>query len=285
MPATFAAVGRALLEGARAMPGEAPRSLLDIGAGTGAATWAAGAIWPGLETVTLVDREPAMLLLGRRIAAAGAAEGPLASADWRLGTAGTAGADLPGADLVVAGYVLGELDDSSRSRLVETAWAATRGALVIVEPGSPAGFARILAAREGLIAAGAAIVAPCPGNVPCPVRGPAWCHFLARLDRSPLQRRAKGAERSWEDEPFSYVVASRAPGRPAPRVVLGRPRHRPGRVVLRVCTADGLAEPTISRRHGAAWQVARDLEWGDRVGSAVANRLAAFPGVDTPAET
>ena len=283
MPATFAALGRALLEGALAMPGGPPRSLLDVGAGTGAASWAAGAIWPGLETVTLIDREPAMLLLGRRLAAAGEGEGPLARADWRLGTAGIAGPDLPVADLVVAGYVLGEVDDPSRARLVETAWAAARGALVLVEPGSPAGFARILAARESLMAAGAAIVAPCPGNVPCPVRGPAWCHFLTRLDRSPLQRRAKGADRSWEDEPFSYVVASRAAGRPAPRVVLGRPRHRPGRVELRVCTLDGLAEPTISRRHGPAWHVARDLEWGDRVGPTVADHLAADPPADPPA--
>jgi len=110
-----------------------------------------------------------------------------------------------------------------------------------------------------------------------PVRDPAWCHFLARLDRSSLQRRAKGAERSWEDEPYSYVVASRAPGRPAPRVVLGRPRHRPGRVELRVCTPDGLVTPIVSRRHGAAWQAARDAEWGDRVDPALADHLAADP--------
>ncbi len=281
MPATFAAVGRAMLEGARSLPGFQPRTLVDIGAGTGSASWAASAVWPSLERVTLIDGEPAMVGLGQRLAAARSVPPHLAAAEWRVGRLGTE--DLPSSDLVVAAYVLGELDPETMARVVDSAWAATSapGALVIVEPGSRAGFARILDARDRLIAAGATIVAPCPGNVACPVRDPEWCHFLARLDRSPLQRSAKAATRSWEDEPYSYVVAARPdpwrapkPGAaPAPRVVLGRPRHQPGRVGLRVCAPDGLTEPTISRRDGRAWRAARDLAWGDRIEGDLADHL------------
>ncbi|HUQ79058.1 MAG TPA: small ribosomal subunit Rsm22 family protein [Patescibacteria group bacterium] len=280
MPATFAAAGRAMLEGARSLPGFRPRSLVDIGAGTGSASWAAAAIWPGLQHVTLIDGEPTMIRVGRLLADGAEAPRPIAAAEWRVDRLGTA--DLPIADLLVAAYVLGELDPTMIAPVVESAWAATsgRGALVIVEPGSRAGFGRILAARDQLIAAGAVIAAPCPGNVACPVRGPAWCHFLARLDRSPLQRTAKAATRSWEDEPYSYLVAARPgpersadPAGPAPRVVLGRPRHRPGRIELRVCAADGLTAPTIRRRDGGAWRVARDLAWGDRIDGDLALHL------------
>ena len=280
MPATFAAVGRAMLEGARSLPGFLPRSLVDIGAGTGTASWAAVAVWSSIERLTLIDPEPAMVALGKRLAAAGPAPHPIAAGDWRVGRLGTE--NLPIADLVVAAYLLGELDPTTRAQVVDSAWSTTsaQGALVIVEPGSRAGFARILEARDRLIAAGATIAAPCPGNVPCPVRDPVWCHFLARLDRSPLQRNAKAATRSWEDEPYSYLVAARSdparttdPTKPAPRVVLGRPRHQPGRIQLRVCAADGLTEPTISRRDGPAWRAARNLAWGDRVDGDLADHL------------
>jgi ribosomal protein RSM22 (predicted rRNA methylase) len=50
---------------------------------------------------------------------------------------------------------------------------------------------------------------------------------------------------------------------PQPRVVLGRPRHGPGRVELRIC-ADGRIETrVVSRREGGAYRMARDLAWGD----------------------
>jgi ribosomal protein RSM22 (predicted rRNA methylase) len=258
MPATFAATARAMIEGAERLPGFAPRRVLDVGAGTGATTWAARAVWPTLAEATLVEKEAAAIALGRALL-------PADGVEWRTADVGSAA--LPGADLVTAGYLLGELDAAGRARIVERLWAATSGAIVLVEPGSRAGFARILESRSILLAAGARVAAPCPGDATCPVAGPAWCHFLARLDRSPLQRRAKRAERSWEDEPYSYVVAARPAlvVDPWPRVVLGRPRHRPGVVELRVC-ADGRIETVVrSRRDGAAYRIATDLEWGDAV--------------------
>jgi len=170
---------------------------------------------------------------------------------------------------VTAGYLLGELAPGAVESTVRRLWAATRGVVILVEPGSRAGYERVIAARSVLIDAGAHIAAPCPGDLPCPVAGSrtTWCHFLARHDRSPLQRRAKGATRSWEDEPFSYVVAARPEvlADPRPRVVLGRPRRRPGVVELRIC-ADGRIETVVvSRRDGERFRSARDVTWGDAV--------------------
>jgi ribosomal protein RSM22 (predicted rRNA methylase) len=120
-------------------------------------------------------------------------------------------------------------------------------------------------------AAGGHVAAPCPGDEACPIVDPAWCHFLARLDRSPLQRGAKAADLSWEDEPFSYVAVARPTvvAEPAPRIVLGRPRQRPGVVELRVCRDGLIEERTLSRRDGPAWKAARDLGWGDSVSGEV----------------
>ena len=81
---------------------------------------------------------------------------------------------------------------------------------MIVEPGTPAGYERILAARARLIELGRVIVAPCPHQAACPMPpGKDWCHFGARVNRSALHRRVKDADLSYEDEKFSYVVAVR----------------------------------------------------------------------------
>ncbi len=269
MPATFAAAGRALSETARSMPGFSPRTLLDVGAGTGATAWAAAAVWPGLEAATLLERDSSAMVLGRRLAGH-AASRSLVAAEWTNGELETA--DLLPADVVTAAYVLGELDERARPAALARLWAATLGVLVLVEPGSRAGFERIRAARAALIEIGGRVAAPCPNDAACPIVGAAWCHFLVRLDRSPLQRRAKGAERSWEDEPFSYVAVTRprrgglpAAPDPAPRIVLGRPRRRAGVIELRICAGGRIETRTLSRRDGPAWKAARRLGWGDRV--------------------
>jgi ribosomal protein RSM22 (predicted rRNA methylase) len=209
-----------------------------------------------------VERQPSAIELGRSLLGEPAGT-------WRHGSA--AAADLAGSDVVVAGYLLGELGAGERPAVVDRLWTATGGALVLVEPGSRAGYRRLIEARTSLIESGARIVAPCPGDEPCPLRGAAWCHFLARLDRSPLQRRAKGAARSFEDEPFAYLVVARPAliADPRPRVVLGRPRHRPGVVELRVCD-DGRIETVVrSRRDGERYRAARDLAWGDAIATPI----------------
>lgn len=276
MPATYAASSRAMAAAADRLPGFRPTSLLDIGAGTGSAAWAAAAVWPSLAEMTLVDREPSAIALGRRLAATAHEPDALRVASWI--TAGLAQAQDRRADLVVATYVLGELPAASMDVTVARLWASTARVLLLVEPGSRDGFERIRAARASLIAAGGHVAAPCPGDEPCPIEGAAWCHFLARLDRSPLQRDAKAAARSWEDEPFSYVAVGRSPDEavgsspvgpspvePAARVVLGRPRHRPGMIELRICDDGRIERRILSRRDGPAWKTARDLEWGDPV--------------------
>lgn len=275
MPATFAASGRAMAEAAASLPTFAPRRLLDVGAGSGAAAWAAVRVWPSLDDLVLIDREPAVVDLGRRLAAAAGIRS-MATAAWR--TEALATSTFADADLVSAAYVLGELSDADRSSLVGRLWDATRGALVLVEPGSRAGYRRLMDARSELISAGGHIAAPCPGSRACPISGADWCHFLVRLERSELHRRVKAATRSWEDEPFAYIVVSRSPAEAAARVVLGRPRSRPGMVEIRVCAADGrIHREVVSRREGPRYRAARDVEWGDRVPDTVAAGLAGEP--------
>ncbi len=275
MPATFASAARAFAAAADRAAGFAPSTLLDFGAGTGSTAWAARAVWPSIERAVLVDRSGPAIAFGQRSAAA-SGDPVLVGAEWRTEAVG---GRIGSADLVTAGYLLGELPSGELDDAIDRLWAATQGMLIIVEPGSRAGFRRVIAARDRLLKAGGEVVAPCPGPQPCPVADSraSWCHFLARLDRSPSHRRAKAATRSWEDEPFSYVAVARPTvvADPQPRVVLGRPRHRPGRVELRIC-ADGKIETrVVSRREGPAYRSARDLAWGDAIPDEPADGLGS----------
>ena len=263
MPATYAAVSLALRLGARADARLAAsvRSLLDLGGGTGAAAWAAAEVLPGLERVEVVDGSADALALGRRVARHGAA--PLASARW---TRDRVRGDmrLPPVDLVTVSYLLGELDPDVQAAAVDAAATAAAWVLV-VEPGTPRGFAGVLAARDRLVAAGWHVLAPCPQPGPCPVaaRPGDWCHVAARLDRSALHRWLKGGERGHEDEKLSFVLASREPVTPARGRVLRRPVARKGMVRLEVCRADGTsATEVVTRSNRAAYRAARDAVWG-----------------------
>ncbi len=263
LPATAAAL-HAVFDAVARHTRVEPRTVLDLGAGPGTVLWPAASRWPGIRRVTLIDRDPDLLQLGLRLwrhDPAGSASGP--TVDPRTGD--LAAADAPAADLVVLSYAIGELAEARAARAIERALAVASGALVVVEPGTPAGFARIRAGRDRLIAAGATIAAPCPHQAACPMAGTDWCHFAVRLDRSRAHRQSKHADLGWEDEKFAYVVAVRDASLLRARAgsrILRRPQKGTGHVRLALCAADGLSDVVVTRR-APAYREARDAAWGD----------------------
>ncbi|GGS26734.1 rRNA methyltransferase [Streptomyces humidus] len=260
MPATFEAVRSALEAFADAAPDWTPGSHVDVGGGTGAATWAVSATWAGTRPVTVLDWAEPALALGREVAAA---HPPLRDVRWQRARV-NASLVLESTDLVTVSYVLNELAAPDRAALVDAAASAAQ-AVVIVEPGTPDGYARVIEARDRLIAAGFRVAAPCPHSAACPIEpGSDWCHFSARVSRSSLHRQVKGGSLPYEDEKFSYVAAARFPVSPAPTRVVRRPQIRKGQVLLDLCeTEERLSRTTVTKRHGELYRAARDADWGD----------------------
>lgn len=276
MPATRAAVGAAL---AAAPPDLAldPTRHLDLGGGTGAAVWAVHDRWPGRVRSRVLDASPSALALGADLARR-SADPDLARIHWeqvRFDLATT----LPGSDLITACYLLGELAPEIPKALVAAALRSST-ALLVVEPGTPRGYAAVLAVRVLVLEAGWRIAAPCPHASACPLTAGDWCHDSVRLQRSSLHRQLKSGELGHEDEKFSFVYAvapaaaarSPLPSREEPvdvsaeARVLRHPLQRKGLVQLRVCRPDGSAgDVIISKRHGELYKQARDTEWGDSI--------------------
>lgn len=261
LPSTCEATRAVFGELCRRAPGLRVGSLLELGAGPAPGLWAAGRYFPDLTRATHVELDGDMAEVGRRLLDAGRF-GARVESTWCVQDVERT-RELGEHDLVLVGYVLGELAESARESLVDAAWDVTVAALVIVEPGTPAGAARVQRARARLVEQGADVAAPCPHANACPLASDDWCHFGARVNRSSLQRRLKGGSLGYEDEKFSYVAVTRGNADPCAARVLRRPRREPRRVALRLCTADGLREELVTRRQGERYRAARKTAWGD----------------------
>ena len=262
LPATYAACAAVFAEAVARAPDFAPRRLLDAGSGPAAASWAALEAWPDLAEVSWLDSSPQFLEIASQLAAEGA--DVLRAAERRRGDLTAGGADWPRADLVACSYALAEIAPERQTAVVADLWAACDGLLALIEPGTPAGFARLRTARTALIAAGAEILGPCPHHGVCPMAGEDWCHFSVRLPRSRDHRIAKGAEVPYEDEPYAYLLAARPGlGAPAAARVLAPPRAGKPGIDLKLCTPSGLEARFVAKRDKPAFATARRLDWGD----------------------
>jgi len=262
MPATYAAVTAALNALCELRPDFAPRTLFDIGAGPGTASWAAMEAFPSLASFALADDNEALRSLALDLMRGSLR---LGDTNYQKGDARRLLAAAEPADLVIASYLIGELDERERSEIAALAWERTRDTLLIVEPGTPTGFARIIALRAQLIAAAAHVVAPCPHDGQCPLTSPDWCHFTQRLPRSRAHMEIKGVDLPFEDEKFAYVAVMRDP--PAQRAarVLAQPVSSKAGITAKLCTPDGLAPITVPRRNKTDYARARRWRWGDAV--------------------
>jgi ribosomal protein RSM22 (predicted rRNA methylase) len=262
MPATYAANVHALRSLESSVPGFAPRTMLDLGSGPGTSAWAAGEVFPSIETYTLVERDPGLVDLGKSLARQ-SSSWPLRQVAW-LSSDLINSTALPKADLVLISYALGELESKNRLSLIERAWAAAQQALVVIEPGTKRGFEIVLGARTQLINMSAQLAAPCPHTQQCPMEAAGdWCHFAQRIERTSQHRRVKAGSLGHEDEKFSYVAASRLPVVVPHARVVRHPKIFSGYVKLELCSGPLLEQRTVTRSQRISYKEARHARWGD----------------------
>lgn len=258
LPATYAANHAVLNEMKLRIPDHSIKTMLDVGAGPATASWAASELLPELKNITLVEQDADLASLAKRLLI------PLSTIKtvWEI---------MPmqqyipktNFDLILFSYSIGEIPERERMDVIERSFKAVNHTLVIIEPGTPAGFERIRALRSKLLNMGAFIVAPCTHQLSCPMAGTDWCHFSTRLERSAEHRQIKGCTLNYEDEKFSYLIARKTPVPLPEGRVMHQPQKRSGHVNLNVCTQGKLVNRIVSKREGEIYKRARKLDWGD----------------------
>ncbi|HTH98203.1 MAG TPA: small ribosomal subunit Rsm22 family protein [Stellaceae bacterium] len=264
LPATYAAMRAVLAELEERAPDFAPATLLDLGSGPGTAAWAALDAFPGLNAIDLVERAGSFRTLGRTLARN--ADPVVADATWHdldLERPDALAALAGPYDLVTLGFSLVEIAPERRPDLLRRAWELTAGVLVLVDPGTPEGHGRMLAARDLLLGEGTAMLAPCPGAVACPIVAPDWCHTAVRLPRRRDHRLAKGAAMGFEDEKYAYMVLGRPElGHAAAARILRPPESDKIGVRAALCTEIGAGIATIPARARPDFKAAKKWRWG-----------------------
>jgi ribosomal protein RSM22 (predicted rRNA methylase) len=260
VPATFAANQAVHATLNAAMPAFAPTSFLDIGAGPGVASWAALEAWPDLQHVTQCEQDKNFADLATWLNAASAVP-QLQTANVILKSEATLPLEFT-ADLVTASYMLAELPLQSMAGLATRLWGRAQQVLVLIEPGTPQGFARLRQFRDVLLGQGAYVVAPCTHQEKCQMAATDWCHFKTRVQRSREHMHAKGGTVPFEDEAFSYLVLSRnAVAHSGARIIAPVVTSKPG-LTLKLCDATGLRDEMVASRDKPTYKRAKKKAWG-----------------------
>ncbi len=257
MPATYGAAYSALRYATEGSDTEF-FTMLDAGAGTGAAFFAAHELF-GISEAVLAERESAMLSLAATFAEAAGLKAETLKCDLK---------DFEprkSFDLVVASYVLNEMDAKSLEAALDKLAVCSGKLLVIVEPGTPRASLLQRKIRSYLSGKGAKLVAPCPEGAECRLREGDWCHFAVRVARGKLHKYLKEGDAPYEDEKFTYS-AFRFDGadNACSARVLRHPVISKGRADLTLCTKEGVVEVAVRKQDGAPWKTARKLEAGDK---------------------
>ncbi len=259
MPATYCAVYSAVKSTLKNYDKKI-NTVLDIGAGTGTATWAVADLL-NTNQITCLEREKEMLKLGEKLMQENSF---LQKVKWK--EFDLVNDDLTEkADFVVVSYVINELKEEDRKIVLSKLWNAVNQILLIIEPGTPEGFKHILEARDILLTGGAYIVAPCSHNKKCPIKDDDWCSFYVRVARSGIQRQAKKGELGYEDEKFSYIAFSKTPINNYKPRILRHPQINQGYVKVKLCAEDQIEEKVFSKKDGELYKMIRKLDAGNTI--------------------
>ena len=258
MPATYSAVNSVVSQTIENYD-ESLQTLFDIGAGTGAATWAVNDLVEITEAKCF-ERENNMINIGKQLMS----NTKLSKVKWEQFDI-LQDDIIEKADIVITSYMINELPENEKEIVIEKLWKVTNKMLIIIEPGTPAGFNNILKIRERLLKSGGYIVAPCSHQEECKISKGDWCAFYTRVFRSAIHKQAKRGELGYEDEKFSYIAFSKIPVKINGSRILRHPQIYKGYVNVKLCTENGIQEKKYSKKDGDIYKRVRKLNAGEKI--------------------
>lgn len=262
MPATYGAVTTALKHTFEICNKEI-ESILDVGAGTGAGTWAVRNFIDLKNTVCL-EREDVMRNLGKSLMQESEIE-EMKNVRWENFDLVSSNIEYK-ADLVICSYVLNELSETDRKQALDKLWNATNKILLIIEPGTPKGFDEIKEFREILIKKGGNVIAPCPNIEKCLMPENDWCHTTCRVARTKIHKLLKNGDVPYEDEKFSYIsVCKETIEKGDFARVMRHPKIESGKITLKICSGEGIEEKVVTKKDKDLFKLAKKASCGDRI--------------------
>lgn len=259
MPATYSAI-KTCLEKVKEIYNNDIKSLLDIGSGTGAGEWAAIELFD-LQEIVCLEREKSMKDISSKYFSYNEDLKDVKFIDADIIQENT---NLKN-DLCILSYMINELEENNKLKVVEKALEATEKVLLIVEPGTPEGFENIRKIRNYAYDKGYSIIAPCTGFCGrCDIQADDWCASSVRVQRTKIHKYLKDAEIGYEDEKFSYVaIAKERIDYHKVKRILRHPKIENGRILVKTCCLGEIKEEIITKKNKEEYKMIKKKNVGD----------------------
>lgn len=265
MPATLSVQKQVWQEFQKQAPVENESfSITDIGSGPGTSFWTLlRKKW--VKQLILIEKQKNFIDLSKKILQESPPIEPYASKIKYINS-NLSKSIIPKADIIFSSYYLNETSNLQHN--IENIWQACQKYIVLIEPGTPANFERLLFIRNFLINKGAVILAPCPGNIPCPLanKSKTWCHFRVKLPRYRNHIYIKSAKHAFEEEPYFYLIAKKssafAPSLLEKNRILSSIRKTKIGAETLLCTPNGIEKITVSKKE-KLYKTLIKKKWGE----------------------
>lgn len=260
MPATFCAVTTTLKHTLDIASNCNIETVLDIGAGTGAATWAINEILNPKEIICL-EREAAMRNVGQTLMKYNE---DMRKVEW-IDADITNFQITKGADLIIASYMINELKQEERKNAIKKILNLDSKIILIIEPGTPEGFKNIKEIQKIALDNSAYIIAPCTSQETCKLPEDDWCHTTVRVERNKTHKLLKSGAAPYEDEKFSYIAISKENFGTAESRILRHPQIETGKITLKLCTNGKIEEKITTKKDKELFKQAKKKKCGDSI--------------------
>ena len=236
-------------------------SVLDVGAGTGSASWAAYEIFSP-SSVRLIDSNENMILKGRELMSCMPELDSICT--WDRQEIGSFRSPEK-YDLVIESYVLNELKEEYLDNALKSMYDTSGKLMILIEPGTSKGFEIIRKAKEICNKRGWDVIAPCPSNDICPLGNEERCSFSLRIPRKAFLKYIKNGDAPFEDEKYCYLIISKGSMPCIHRwpVILKHPTVKKGHIILNLCSGNRVYSKVLSKKDGDAYRTARKSSAGD----------------------
>ena len=262
MPATYSAI-RTCLEKVIELKEFEINSLLDIGSGTGAAEWAAIELFD-INDIVCLEREKTMIDLAKSYFSYNESLSDVKFIDVDILEENL---NLS-KDLCILSYMINELSEENRLKVIDKALKSTNKVLLVVEPGTPEGFKNVRKIRDYVFEKGYEIIAPCTGfNGKCDISEDDWCASSIRVQRTKIHKYLKDAEVGFEDEKFSYIAINVSKDKldfnSNLRRILRHPKIQNGRIEVKTCLNGEIKEEVITKKNKDDFKALKKKNIGD----------------------
>ena len=223
------------------------KTVFDVGSGTGAGYFATKEIFPDAE-ISLFERDSNMTQTFKKLE-----EDKVVNRFDLIRNEFEAKADL-----VMTSYVLSEMNEEGRMSSVKKMINASKGYVLLIDTGTPRTYENFMKIKRMVPELGWKVVAPCTTEK-CGLKND-YCQFYARVERSSLQKMAKDASLSYEDEKYFYLLLAKDEVKAEFPRVIRRPIIKTNVTELKVCSQTGVRDVAVTKKHKETYKKSKKIK-------------------------